>query len=305
VRAVVTGGAGFLGSHLVDALIARGDEVVVVDNMRRGRTDNLRRHLASSRFHFLEGDIRDEGLMAAALTGAGLVYHLAAQSNVMGAHDDVDYSFTTNVGGTVTVLKSMAAAGVKRMIFASSREVYGEQQALPVREDAALNAKNLYGASKLSAESYCRAWTNALGVECIVLRFANVYGQRDSQRVIPLWLEQAQRGHDLTLFGGEQVLDFVWIGTAVQALLAAAECPADGPINVGSGKGTRLPDLAQMIKDLTGSRSEIRIAPARGAEVVRFVAHVEKMQAMLGVAPAAEALEQLPLMLRQDDGGAA
>ena len=147
MKTVVTGGAGFLGSHLVDALMERGDEVVVIDNMRRGRMENLRRHLASVRLHFLEGDIRDEELMRSALAGADLVYHLAAQSNVMGAHDDVDYSFTTNVGGTVSVLKSMAHNGLRRMIFASSREVYGQQHELPVREDATLNAKNLYGAS--------------------------------------------------------------------------------------------------------------------------------------------------------------
>lgn len=293
MRVLVTGGAGFLGSHLVDALVDRGEEVVVLDNLRRGRRSHLQRHLDRQEIELLTDDVRDFGSVLRAMKGAEIVYHLAAQSNVMGAVRDVDYSFTTNVRGTFNVLKAAAALGVRRLVFASSREVYGEPAELPVSEGAALSAKNHYGASKIAGEAYCRAWQGAAGLECVVLRFANVYGARDRDRVIPLWLENACRGRDLELYGGRQVLDFLWIGHAVEALLAAAGCPSDRPINVGSGQGIALPDLARRVLEVTGSNAVTRVLPARSAEVVRFVADVTRMRDFLGVVPPDDPLNRL------------
>jgi UDP-glucose 4-epimerase len=297
VKSVVTGGAGFIGSHLIDALMERGEDVVVIDNLHRGRLEHINSHLKSPRFTFIEGDIRDDSLVTKAFRDADVVYHLAAQSNVMGAYNDVSYSFTTNVGGTINVLKAASAAGVRRLVFTSSREAYGEQSVLPVVETASLNSKNLYGASKVAGESYCRAWRNTMGLECVVLRLANVYGPRDSERVIPLWLSQALANEDMVLFGGEQVLDFIWVGKVVDALVAATTCPADGPINIGSGQGTALVDLAHRIKKITRSESQVRTVPARSAEVVRFVADTTKMGSMLGLQAPADSLESLELMV--------
>ena len=293
MKTAVTGGAGFIGSHLVDALVDRGDGVVVIDNLRRGRVKHIQRQVDSGAVVFVEGDIRDRGALRGALTGADVVYHLAAQSNVMGAMEDIDYSFSANVQGTLEVLKAAEAEGVPRVVFASSREVYGEQDVMPVTENASLNAKNLYGASKLAGEAYCRAWERTAGMACSVLRLANVYGPRDSDRVIPLWLDNARRGEDLIIYGGTQVLDFVWIGTAVECLLAAATVKLDGPVNVGSGQGTSLGELARVVIDVTGSSSVVCIEPARKVEVTKFIAATERMRAALGVSAPAHPLQRL------------
>ncbi len=294
MRVLVTGGAGFLGSHLVDALVARGDDVRVLDNLRRGSLQHIESHVDAGKLTFIRGDVRDESEVWRAARDAEVVYHLAAQSNVMGALEDVDYSFGTNVIGTFNTLKAAAAAGSRRLVFASSREVYGDSESLPVPESAALLAKNPYGASKVAGEAYCRVWQQVKGLDCLALRFANLYGPRDRDRVIPLWLSQARRGEDLVLFGGQQVLDFFWVGHAVRALIAAADSPNEGPINVGSGQGVALPNLAERVVKLTGSRSAVRRCPAREVEVVRFVADVGKMRRLLGVDPPPDPLDSLP-----------
>ena len=292
MKVLVTGGAGFLGSHLADALVERGDQVIVLDNLHRGSLANLEGHIRAEMVTALTDDIRDYTDLQLAMDGVDVVFHLAAQSNVMGAIQDPDYSFTTNVAGTFNVLKAAAEAGVRRVVFSSSREVYGEPKSIPVPESAELGPKGLYGASKMAGEAYCQAWRDS-GLECQVLRFANVYGPRDRDRVIPLWIEQATAGDPLVIYGGEQVIDFIDVGRCVSALLAASECPAQGPINVGSGTGTRLPDLARRIIQLTGSGSSIQVLPARGAEVVRFVAEVSLMRKALGIDPDAEPLDRL------------
>ena len=293
MRVLVTGGAGFLGSHLVDGLVASGDEVIVLDNLYRGSRANIDPHLRSGAVRFIEGDIRDYAVVLEAAAGIDIVYHLAAQSNVIGAIKDTDYSFTTNVVGTYNVLKAAADAGVRRLVFSSSREVYGEPDSIPVPESASLTAKNPYGASKVSGEAYCRVWQSTTGLECQILRFANVYGPRDRDRVIPIWLERAIRGEPLELYGGEQVIDFVWVGKAVEGLLAAASIALTGPINIGSGTGVALPHLAQRLLEETGSLSKLEVFPARDVEVVRFVADTERMRRVLGVIPDVDPVSHL------------
>jgi UDP-glucose 4-epimerase len=295
VKTLVTGGAGFVGSHLVEALLQRGDEVVVVDNLRRPRPGQVEAWAGRPGLTLLTADIRDYDAVLAATEGAEAVYHLAAQATVVGALEDMDYSFSTNVLGTFNVLKAAAACGVRRLVFTSSREVYGEQEAVPVREDAALLAKNPYGASKVSGEAYCLAYRK-MGLDVAVLRLVNLYGRGDSGRVIPRWLENARSGDDLQLFGGDQVLDFLSVGRAVQAILAAAVHPTNGPVNVGSGRGVNLVQLAHRIIDLTCSYSIIERLPARDVEVVRYVADVARMRDVLGIEPPDDPLEDLAEM---------
>jgi UDP-glucose 4-epimerase len=299
MRVLVTGAAGFLGSHLVDALVAAGEEVLAFDNLYRGSRANIGLHLRTGAVRFIDGDIRDYGGILEAATDVEVVYHLAAQSNVLGALTDTDYSFTTNVAGTYNVLKAAAHAGVRRLVSASSREVYGEPGSIPVPESAPLSAKNPYGASKIAGEAYCRVWQHATGLECQILRFANIYGPRDHDRVIPIWIERANTDEPLELYGGEQLIDFLWVGKAVEALLAAAECDPAGPINVGSGIGIDLPYLAHRILEQTSSASKVQVLPARAIEVVRFVADVEKMQRVLGVTPDVDPLAHLSACLEE------
>jgi UDP-glucose 4-epimerase len=177
------------------------------------------------------------------------------------------------------------------VVFTSSREVYGDPKTLPVDEDAPLLAKNAYGASKLAGEAYCRTFASSrLSVE--VLRLANVYGAGDSGRVIPLWLAAAQQGADLQLYGGEQVIDFLWVGTCVDALLFAAEHGLPGPVNIGSGVGTRILELAERILQVTGSSSRVVRTAARVVEVAKFVADTQRMRA-LGLVPESDPLAHL------------
>ncbi len=296
MRVLITGGAGFIGSHLVDRLLAgppSGEptyEIVVFDNLRRGRRAHLEPHLSAGRARLIEGDIRDEAALSAAMQGVEVVFHLAAQANVIGSEADKDYAFTTNVVGTYTLLKTAERAGARRVIFSSSREVYGDPQTLPVGEDAPLAPKNAYGASKVAGEMYFRIAQAHQVLETVIFRLANVYGPRDSERVIPLWLERARHGEDLLVYGGDQLIDFVWVGDVVEALARAAR--ADQPqlvgqsINVGTGVGTPILELAQRILALSGSQSKLRQAPARSVEVRRYVADARRLADLLGLRPA-------------------
>jgi UDP-glucose 4-epimerase len=187
---LVTGRAGFIGRHLVAALVAGGDEVTVLDNLCRGE----RAAVEESVSRFMLGDVRDPAVVADAARGAAVIYHLAAQSNVLGAVSDIDYSFTTNVVGTYNVLTMARDLGVERVVFTSSREVYGEVDHVPVNEDQVLNPKNAYGASKVAGEVYCRAFQTTYGLDVAVLRLSNVYGPGDRDRVIPIWMERARAG---------------------------------------------------------------------------------------------------------------
>lgn len=294
-KALITGGAGFIGSHLVARLARRGYDIVVLDNLKRGSVEAIAPHLGSSAVTFVEGDIRDRAAVIGAAIGCDLIFHLAAQSNVMGALDDPDYSFTTNAYGTYNVLTCAVELGVRRVVFTSSREVYGEPQYTPVDEDHPLGAKNPYGASKVAGEAYCRTFANCHDLDVAIVRLANVYGDGDSGRVIPLWLTEALSGRDLRVYGGNQVLDFVWIDIVVDALVHAAEHGLAAPTNIGSGVGTSILELGQRIIEIAASNAHLNREPARGAEVTCFVADVARMRS-LGIEPEADPLAHLVAM---------
>lgn len=291
-RVLITGGAGFIGSHLANRLVAAGTEVVVLDNLRRGQAERLSEARKSGGLEFVEGDIRNRDIVRHVATRCDTIFHLAAQSNVMGALDDPEYSFTTNAYGTYNVLARAAEMETPRVVFTSSREVYGEPDYAPVDEDHPLAAKNPYGASKVAGEAYCRTFAHCQGLDVAIVRLANVYGPGDTDRVIPLWLNEASKGRDLRVFGGQQILDFVWIDTVLDALILAAEEGLDVPVNIGSGSGTSILQLGQRIIEITGSQSELARVPARNVEVTRYVADVSRMRA-LGIIPDADPLKHL------------
>ncbi len=294
---LVTGGAGFIGRHLVRALLAEGRHVRVFDNLQRARADDLPR---DPNVELVTGDLRDADAVRRAMRGVRRVYHLGAQSNVLGAASNIEYSFQTNVVGTFYVLRAAVKAGVERVVFTSSREVYGEVDLLPVPETRPLVPKNAYGASKMAGEAYCAAARGQDGLDVNVLRLANVYGPGDTQRVIPLWLELATQGKPLQLYGGEQVLDFVPTATVVEALLRAGEQSlGDQAVNVGSGQGTTLRTLAEHIQELVGDTVDMQTHPARSLEVVRFVADTTRMRALLGIEQPADPLVALPDVLAE------
>jgi nucleoside-diphosphate-sugar epimerase len=287
VKILVTGGAGFIGHHLVRQLHRATHDVVVLDNLHRPaiRPEDLVCR------EFIEGDIRKRDDVLRALDGCQAVIHLAAQSNVVGSDNDPSYTFSTNVVGTWTVGQAARNAGVDHFIFASSREVYGEVERLPVSESTHIAPKNLYGATKASGELLLRA-IDSTAMNVSILRLANVIGPGDSERVLPNWLSAARQGKVLALFGGQQVLDFVPIETVVAAVFRLLERGAiEGPVNIGSGKPTALRDLASQVTERIGSLSSVKLLPARTMEVTRFVADVTRMRDVLGVMPPEDPLQ--------------
>ena len=296
MKILITGGAGFIGSHLVDRLVqADAGQVTVLDNFSRGREE----HLAPirSKIEIIRGDIRDRLLLQKIIKGVDLVFHLAAQANVLGAVKDLDYSFETNVIGTFEVLRAAETSGVKRVIFSSSREVYGEPTSLPVPETAPVAPKNAYGISKAAGEMYCRLFADR-GLEVIILRLANVYGTRDRGRVIPLFAEQALVGKSLTVFGRNKILDFLWIEDLLDVLCKASTCSyPDSAVNVGSGKGVNLMDLAERISALAGNSSVVQVTGERAPEVGRYVADVGLARKLFDLYCPDDAIEHLPAVV--------
>ena len=285
MKVFVTGGVGFIGSHLVDALVEKNHNVIVFDNLFRGKEKNIESHIQSGKIQFIKGDIRDYDAVLSASLGCDMCFHLAAQSNVMGAITDIDYSFQTNVVGTYNVLKAVRENQIKRFIFSSSRESYGEAQEIPVKETHPLQSKNSYGASKVAGEKYCEVFKSMYDMEIVILRFANVYGNRDFNRVIPIFLDNVQNGKDINIFGGKQVIDFIAVEIIVNTLI---DCMTNvkvlsGPVNVGSGKGTTLFDLANKVMSLSNSGTKIIVAPARSEEVVKFIASTERFKELFSI----------------------
>ncbi len=301
MKVIVTGGAGFIGSHLVDRLIRDGFEVLVVDNLYRGKMENIAEHLERKTCRFYENDIRNYATLKPLFEDCDYVFHLAAQSNVMGAVENIDYSFETNVVGTFNVLKAAREAGVKRLIFTSSREAYGEARYLPVDEKHPLASKNTYGASKVAGEKYCAVFQNMGELEVVILRLGNVYGTRDFGRVIPIFLEDVLNNEDIHIYGGKQVIDFVAVEMIVETLIqsmANTKAP-DSPTNVASGKGTTLFELATRIKNLTGTNSRVVVDPPRSVEVVRFTADISRFREVFDIEPPADPLYHLEDMIKQ------
>ncbi len=278
MRILVTGGAGFIGSHLVDVLSQDADNTIIVfDNFHRGKRDNLKAHLHDGKVKLISGDIRDYSSLKK-IGKIDLIYHLAAQSNVIGSFLNQDYAFGSNVDGTFNVLKYASENNVKRFIFSSSREVYGNPECLPVDEKHPLNPINIYGATKASGEMLCQAFIKTKNLKIAILRIANVYGPRDKDRVIPIFLENAKSNRDLELFGGKQVLDFVWIGDVIKSIVDISKDDKfiGEVINIGTGMGISIEDLAKKIIKITGSKSRIVRKNPRSVDVENFIAKSDK-----------------------------
>jgi UDP-glucose 4-epimerase len=264
---------------------------VAFDNLYRGRAPE------NEAAQFCRGDIRDKAAVEEIMHGCDVVFHLAAQSNVMGAVRDADYCFSSNVTGTYNVLASALKCGVKRLVFTSSREAYGDPKHIPVRETSPLRPKNAYGTSKVAGEEYCRL-SEREGLQVTILRLTNVYGPGDRDRVIPLFAAAAASGEPLTVYGEGKMLDFVWIGTVIEALKKAAFGRyIRNPVNVGSGKGVTISDLAHRVVRAAGSSSPIRVVPERDQEVGRFVADITRGKRVLGLIEPEDPLWALPQTL--------
>ena len=279
MQAVVTGGAGFIGSNLVDALVARGDEVVAIDDLSSGKRDFV--NAAAS---FLEADIR-EGIDA---TGADVVFHLAAQADVQTSVRRPDHDAAVNVVGTVRVLEAARAAGAQVVFSSTGGAIYGDCDA-PAPESAPRRPVSPYGIAKLCAEEYLAGWNRIHGTDHVALRFGNVFGPRQDSSleggVVSIFLERFARGEETLIFGdGLQTRDFVFVGDVVDALLAAVGHAGD-VFNVGTGQETTVLELHRLCAKVAGVEAEPRFEPARLGDARRSVLDVTHAADGLGWRP--------------------
>ena len=275
MTALVTGGAGFIGSHLVDALMSQGDKVRVFDDLSTGRRENLRPDA-----EFVQASIVDRPALDAAMKGVDAVFHLAAVVSVQQCLADPAGSNEVNVTGTARVLQAAAAAGVRRVVFVSSAAVYGDSPVSPKREDLAPDPLSPYAVAKLAGE---RLGATIPGIEFVAVRFFNVYGPRQApdspySAVIPIFLKTIEAGRPLPVFGdGTQTRDFTFVGDVVAGLLLASDAPGlHGRVfNVATGRAVSVADMAHALGRAAGRPVELDFRPPRPGEILHSLADVE------------------------------
>jgi nucleoside-diphosphate-sugar epimerase len=286
--ALVTGGAGFIGSNLVEALVSSGCRVVVLDNLSSGRYANLE-HLAG-RFSFYAEDIRNRQAVDAAIENCEVVFHLAAVVSVPQTIENPLDSAAVNDMGTLHVLDAARRKKVKRVVFSSSCAIYGDDPRLPKRENMSPKPLSPYAAQKLAAEFYAKVFYDLYGIETPVLRYFNVYGPRQDPSspysgVISIFMTKALQNNPAVIFGdGNQSRDFIYVQDVVRAnLLAATAKDAGGQvINIGSGSSVTINQLWEAICALCGRSLEPQYSGRRPGDIIQSVAGVEKAKALLG-----------------------
>jgi UDP-glucose 4-epimerase len=289
--ALVTGGAGFIGSHLADGLLAAGWRVSLLDDFSSGRETNVA-HLLGH-VELLRGDLRDAGLLARVLPGIEVVFHQGAVPSVPRSVAEPERTNDVNVTGTLRVLEASRTAGVRRVVFAASSSVYGDTPVLPKVETMPPCPLSPYALQKYAGERYCQLFHRLYGLETVALRYFNVYGPRQDPNseyaaVIPRFARACLAGEAPLVFGdGEQTRDFTFVGDAVAANLLAADAPraAGEVMNVAGGRRVSLNQLLREIRELTHAQVEARYQPARPGDVRDSLADLLRARELLGYEP--------------------
>ena len=283
---LVTGGAGFIGSHLTEALLGLGHSVTVLDNFSTGKAKNL-----PEDYRLVVGDIRDRSCVEECIRQAHVVFHLAAFTSVPGGEESPDECLDVNVNGTRTLLEMACLHNVKRFVFSSSSAVYPDSSDTPLSETAAAAPQSHYGRSKLDGESLVQSFHQLKGPSYVGLRYFNVYGPRqdpqsDYAAAIPAFISASSKNETLTIYGdGRQTRDFVYVADVVRANLVALESEVCGIFNVGTSKATSIHDLARTVIRLTGSKSEYIFAPPRPGDALCSTANTSLISSSLGWNP--------------------
>ena len=287
---LVTGGCGFVGSHIVRELVARGEKVTVIDDLSRGSLDRIKDVL--DEIEFIKGDIRNESIVSKIMEGINVVIHTAAQVSVTKSIEDPFYDGSVNVLGTITLLKEAQKRKIKRFVHFSSAAIYGEPQYVPVDEDHPKNPLSPYGVSKLSGDHYAQLFYRLYEVPTVVIRPFNIYGPGQTPGdpyagVITIFIERAIKDLAPIIYGGTQTRDFVNVKDVVKAVLLAVERDeAVGHVfNIASGKEITINKLAEIIKNIANSKREAIHKDFREGEILRSVASIEKAKKILGYVP--------------------
>jgi UDP-glucose 4-epimerase len=293
--AIVTGGAGFIGSTLTRLLLERGYAVRVYDDLSSGSRD----HLEGLDLELVTGDVRDLDSLQRACAGADTVFHLAAGAGVVDSIENPIENFDLNARGTLLALWAARQAGVGRFVFSSSNAPLGDN-AYPASEDKPVAPLSPYGAGKATGEAYCSAFFGAYGFEAVAVRFSNAYGQRSALKsnVIPLFIRRIMAGQPLTIYGdGTQTRDFVFVSDLANGLIRAAETPAVGGeiFQLASGVETSLNQLVALLSEVSGATPELRYEPPRAGEIQRNYSLVDKARERLGHAPQVSLADGLAL----------
>jgi UDP-glucose 4-epimerase len=287
-RVLVTGGAGFVGSHLVDLLAARSNQVTVLDDMSVGTTENLSQ---SPKVTLLKADVRDRASLEAAVKESDVIFHLAVVCLRVSIPDPMA-SHLVNDLGTLNLLLAARESQVQRFVYVSSSEVYGSARRVPMDEEHPLNPTTPYAAGKLAGESYALSFHRTYGLPATVVRPFNIYGPREhadgpSGEVIPRFVARALAEKPLVVFGdGLQTRDFTWVGDTVRGIVMAAECDelVGDCVNIACGREVRILDIARLVRELVGTRSPIQHQAERPGDVRRHIAGVERARSLLGFA---------------------
>lgn len=287
MRVLVTGGAGFIGSHLVEALLQRGDSVRVLDNFSTGRRGNLTPFWND--IEVMEADLRDAVQVGQAVAGVDWIFHLAAFISVPQSMLDPETCFAVNVGGTVNLLEAARKAGVCKVVLASSTAVYGDTDIFPTSEETPLLPLSPYAVSKQVNEIYTRLYSQRFGLPVTALRYFNVYGPRqrpDSPyaAAIPIFVNRLVSAQPIVIYGdGKQSRDFIFVKDIVRANLLAALSEADGEtFNICSGQETSLIDLLEELSQISPRQPEVRFEAPRPGDIYRSLGSPAKAERILG-----------------------
>jgi UDP-glucose 4-epimerase len=303
-RYLVTGGCGFIGSHIAEALVRQGHEVRVLDNLSTGHLHNIAAF--RDRVDFVEGDLRDRDAVRRATAGIGIIFHEAALVSVPASVERPDENHAINLTGTLNLLDAARSSGAKRIVFASTAAVYGNAPKLPKSEGDALQPETPYAIAKLAGEHYLRIFAHLYGLEAVSLRYFNVYGPRQDPRspysgVISRFVDALSRGASPTIYGdGRQTRDFVYVADVVQANLRAALIPSarGEAFNIATGQGASLLQLLSTMGAVSGRSLAPRHEPARAGDILHSVAAIAHARESLGYAPRYSLTEGLTVLLR-------
>ncbi|MDH5374398.1 MAG: SDR family oxidoreductase [Candidatus Bathyarchaeota archaeon] len=305
-RILVTGGAGFIGSHLVDRLMKDGYKVVVLDNFFSGNLENIKHHLESGKFCLVKGDVRNSDIIKETVRNVDAVFHLAAIVSVPLSIKKPLLVNDVNVRGTLNLLEASSKADVKRFIYISSCAVYGEANRLPIDESCPTNPVSPYAVSKLAAEHYCKVFHENYGLNTVCLRYFNVYGPRQAKNlysgVIIQFIDRLKQGKPPVIYGdGEQTRDFVHVKDIVEANMLAlnSQRSAGHVINVGSSESTTINNLANLLMEFFDQThlKPVHRAPREG-DIRNSYADIAKAEKMLGYKPKIKLKEGISVLLK-------